>query len=123
MIVWSGWGIVVALIAIAGLVIGVLAGDALGDSLGLAYGPAQAAGISIGGIFAAAGVFLFARWRESGQPRSFIDEASGQRFEVRPSAGSLFFIPSRYWTWILLALTALFAFSMYSSTGPSAGGG
>ena len=43
--------------------------------------------------------FLFARKVEGGEGRAFIDEATGQRVVVRRTAGSLFFIPTRYWAY------------------------
>ncbi|MEZ5961112.1 MAG: hypothetical protein R3C30_11895 [Hyphomonadaceae bacterium] len=116
MLVWSGWGICVAIFAVIGFFIGFSVGDALETSMQMAYGPAHAAGYAIGGGAAALGVFFLARWRESGEGRVLVDEASGQRIEVRPSAGSLFFIPTRYWTWILLALFAFGAFTSFSQT-------
>lgn len=119
MIVWSGWGIMVLVIGAIGLVVGVMAADTLSETFGLAYGPAQSGGVAVGGLLAASGIFLFGRWRESGEARVFIDEATGQRIEVRPNAGSLFFIPTRYWTWIVLAISAFVAFSMWSATGPA----
>ena len=119
MIVWSGWGIGVVLIAAVGAFVGISAADAFAGNLGLAYGPAQSAGMALGGLLAASGIHFFAKWRESsGEPRVFVDEATGERVEVRPSAGSLFFIPTRFWTWIVLALAAVLAVSAYSSTGP-----
>lgn len=118
MIIWSGWGIGVVLIGAVGLFVGVSAAETFVNNFAMAYGPSQSAGIVIGGLLAASGIHFFARWRESGEARVFIDEASGQRIEVRPSAGSLFFIPTRYWTWIVLALSALFAVTMFSATEP-----
>jgi hypothetical protein len=118
MIIWSGWGIVVVLILAVCVFVAITAGGVFMTSFGLAYGPANAFGIVVGGLLAASGIFLFAKWRESGESRIFIDEASGERIEVRRSAGSLFFIPSRYWTWIALALTALLAFTQFSADAP-----
>jgi hypothetical protein len=118
MIIWSGWGIVVILIGAVGLFVGVGAGGAL--EAWLPYGPAQSIGAIVGGMLAATGIYFFAQWRESsGEARVFIDEATGQRIEVRPSAGSLFFIPTRFWTWIVLALSAFFAITTFSATGPA----
>lgn len=119
MLIWSGWGIMVVVIAAIGLFIGISAGDAVQHYAQWAYGPSQSVGSAVGGVFAAIGIFLFARWREGGEPeRVFIDEATGQRIAVRRSAGSLFFIPTRYWTWIVLGLTVLFAYSMFNAAEP-----
>lgn len=120
MIIWSGWGISVIFIVIVGMILGIWLVGPLTEQLHVAYGPAESAGIGVGGVISAVGISFLARWRETGgETRVFVDEATGQRFEVRPNAGSLFFIPTRYWTWIVLALAAFLAYSVYDSTGPT----
>ena len=119
MLIWSGWGIGVVIIAFIGLMIAFAAGDALVTQFAMSYGPANSAGIIIGGVLAAIGVVLLTRWREQGESRTFIDERTGERIEVRPNAGSLFFIPIRYWSWIMLALTALMAYFQFDAVGPT----
>ncbi len=118
---WSGWGIAVAALAFAALVGSVLVGDALMASAGLAYGPAMSAGSLICGVAASLAVTLIAKWRESRPARTLIDEATGERFEFGANAGDLFFIPVRFWSWILLALTALLTIVMFDATEPPAG--
>ncbi|HEX8901804.1 hypothetical protein [Vitreimonas sp.] len=119
MLIWTGWGIGVVIIAFIGLMIAFAAGDALMTQFAMPYGPANSAGIIIGGVLAAIGMVLLTRWREQGESRTFIDERTGERIEVRPNAGSLFFIPTRYWSWIMLALTALMAFFQFDAVGPT----
>lgn len=96
MLIWSGWGIGVVIIAFIGLVIAFAAGDALMTQFAMPSGPANSAGIIVGGVLAAVGMILLTRWRVQRESRTFIDERTGERVEVRPSAGSLFFIPTRY---------------------------
>jgi hypothetical protein len=95
MIVWSGFGFVTAIIAIVCLV--------LGASTGL---PAQAEAAA--GLLTAAAInFLFVRWVDDpGRGREMIDAQTGQRVYLR-RRNSLFFIPVRYWTYILFALAIL----------------
>ena len=114
MLVWSGWGIIVVVFIAAGLMATFGAADALEQWL--PYGPAGSLAALIGGLLSASGIHLFARWREQGEGRSLIDEATGQRIEVRPSAGSLFFIPTRFWTWIVLLLSIGIAILQFNAT-------
>lgn len=114
MIIWSGWGILVAVFIAAGLFTTFAATDAL--QLYLPYGPAGSAAFIIGGLVAAAGILLLTRWRESGEARVLVDEPTGQRVEVRRSAGSLFFIPTRYWAWIVMLLATVLAVMQFNAT-------
>ncbi len=116
MIIWSGWGLGVAVLAILGLILAIIVGDALMSQFGMAYGPAQSAGIIVGGVLATLGMAALTRWREKGESRTFIDERTGERFEVGADAGSFFLIPTRYWSWIMLAVTAFFAYAMFDAT-------
>jgi hypothetical protein len=114
MLVWSGWGIVVVVFAAVGFAVTLGIIDALTPSLG--YGPAGSTGLIIGGLLAAIAIHFFARWRAQGEARTFINETTGQRVEVRPNAGSLFFIPTRFWTWIVLALSIGMAILQFNAT-------
>ena len=100
MVIWSGWGILVVVFAALGMFVGLGLGSVLPADETLQ----QIIGWLLGGAAGGAATWFFARWRESKPGRVFIDEQSGQRFEVRPSAGSLFFIPTRYWAFILPGL-------------------
>ena len=91
MIVWSGWGFLVAVFFILAFFIGV----PLGSLISSDENTSMAAAVMIAGLLAGLGSFLLARQIESKPGRTFIDEATQQRIEVRPSAGSLFFIPTR----------------------------
>lgn len=102
MLIWSGWGIIVVVFVALGLLATFGAADVLQQWL--PYGPAGSLGFLIGGVAAALSIHLVASWRERGQARALIDEATGERIEVHPSAGSLFFIPTRFWSWIVLIL-------------------
>lgn len=112
MIVWSGWGILVAVFG----AIGLFAGAFLGQVIPAAENVRMAAGMLIGGVLAGGMTLMFARFREKGPGRSYTDNQTGQRFEVRPNAGSLFFIPTRYWAYILPGLGLIMAWVSYSGT-------
>lgn len=109
MVIWSGWGILTVAFALIGIVAAVMGGEALASALNFAQPLDPAVSIAAGLLLTAGQNHLFTRWRERGEPRVFIDEATGQRVEVRPTAGSLFFVPMRYWTWIALGLAAVVA--------------
>lgn len=96
MIVWSGWGFLVAVFYVLGFLIGIPVGSLVSSD------PNTATAVSFvcAGLLAGLGSFLLARQIEKGEGRAFIDEATQQRIVVRKHAGSLFFIPTRYWAYV-----------------------
>ncbi|GAA0636087.1 hypothetical protein [Brevundimonas lenta] len=96
MIIWSGWGFLVVIFFFVGCLIGIPVGEMISKDSDIA----MSAAIIIGGLVAGLGSFLLARKIESGQGRAYIDEATQQRIVVKPHAGSLFFIPTRYWAYV-----------------------
>jgi hypothetical protein len=113
MLIWSGWGIIVVVFVALGLLATFGAADV--RQQWLPYGPAGSIGFLVGGGAAALGIHLVASWREHGQARAVSNEATGERIEVHPSAGSLFFIPTRFWSWIVLALFFAIAAVQFSA--------
>lgn len=109
MIIWSGWGILVVMFAAIGFFLGVGIGAAIPAEENIQ----MAAGFLIAGLLSGGATMVFARSRENKPGRTFIDEQTGQRIEVRPSAGSLFFIPTRYWAFILPGIGLLGAWAGY----------
>lgn len=105
MIIWSGWGFIVAILFVVGFMIGVPVGGLVSaDS-----DTAMAVAVIVAGLLTGLGSFLLARKLEGGEGRAFIDEATGQRIVVRRSAGSLFFVPTRYWAYVAPILGIAFA--------------
>jgi len=52
-------------------------------------------------VIGAFGLWLIANRIETSDPeRVFIDKATGREVRIRRSAGSLFFIPTKYWAFI-----------------------
>ena len=100
MIIWSGWGVLTAVLAL----IGAVAGDQALQPLIAPLSPALPAnsGIAIGLLLAALANGLIAS-RLNGPGRELIDAQTGQRVVLR-RRNSLFFIPMRYWTAVLLVL-------------------
>jgi hypothetical protein len=101
-IVWRGYGILVLL---AGFVAFVL-GGALVGALKIAQ---PMTGVVYTAMAGAAGVALwfFAQHMESQPGRVFIDKATGREVTMRRNAGSFFFVPTRYWAFILPALAVV----------------
>jgi len=118
MLIWQGWGIMVIVIAVVAILLGDTISQTLMDTAGLAYGPSHTVGVATGGILSAIGIMLFANWRESKPSRVLVDQATGQKVEVGSGAGTLFFIPSRVWAWIILAFALIIAFTVYDDAGP-----
>ncbi|HWQ87829.1 hypothetical protein [Brevundimonas sp.] len=96
MIIWSGWGFLVVVFYLVGFLIGIPVGSLVSAD------PDTATAVSFicAGLLAGLGSFLLARQIEKGEGRAFIDEATQQRIVVRKHAGSLFFIPTRYWAYV-----------------------
>lgn len=110
MIIWSGWGFLVVVFAAVGLFAGVFISSLVPG----AHNVQMATGMVAGGLLAGGATLLLARWRESKPGRSFTDNATGEQVRVRPSAGSLFFIPTRIWAYILPLVGLFFAWAVYT---------
>ena len=91
MIIWSGLGILIPIIAIIGIVVGTVISSILGHP---AIGP------GFGLVLAAAGNWGLWKLVYPKQPKVMLDTTTGQQVVVKPSHG-LFFIPAKIWTWLL----------------------
>lgn len=112
MLIWSGWGIVVAIFMALGLLLTFALHDLLQQFL--PYGPAGSLSVLISGALSAFGIALLAKWGERRATR-FSDEQAGNR-GVTQSAGALFFIPIRFWSWIVLLLALALAVLQFRAT-------
>ncbi|CAN7206941.1 hypothetical protein [Brevundimonas sp. LjRoot202] len=112
MIIWSGWGFLVAIFFLVGCLIGLPVAGLVSTDPDVNI----AVTILVGGLVAGLSSFLFARKVEGGEGRAFIDEATGQRVVVRRTAGSLFFIPTRYWAYVAPVLAIALAVVMMMPT-------
>lgn len=113
MLIWSGWGIAVAIFAAIGLLLTFALHDLAQQWL--PYGPAGSVSLLIGGGFAALSIFLLARWRERRGTGSLAGDALRRR-RAHANAGSLFFIPTRFWTWIVAAVALALAVLQFSAS-------
>lgn len=112
MIIWSGWGFLVAIFFLVGCLVGLPVGALFPTD----PDASAAATLIVGGLVAGLCSFFFARKIEGGEGRAFIDEATQQRIVVKRSAGSLFFIPTRYWAYVAPVLAIALAIVMMMPT-------
>jgi hypothetical protein len=91
MIIWSGLGILIPLLAIFGIIAGTVVTGALGHPV---IGP------GFGLLLAAVGNWGLWKMIYPKQPKILVDPATGQQVLMTPKHG-LFFIPAKAWTWIL----------------------
>ena len=104
-IIWRGWGFVVLLF---GFVAAALAAGII-ERGGIHSAPIVAV-IDMGaGALAAFAIWAFTYRFDSQPGRVLIDKKTGREFTVRPSAGSLFFIKTRHWPYVSLAIGGVFA--------------
>lgn len=94
MIIWSGLGILIPLVAIFGIFVGGAVSVMLGH-------PGVGPGIGMG----VAALANWGLWRlvYPKHPRILVDPATGQQVVMMPKH-SLFFIPAKAWTWVLAVL-------------------
>lgn len=111
-IVWSGWGILVPVLNFLAFVGFLFTSEALrplrpAGAFGAAVNPMLA---GVWGLLAAGALFAIARKLEAHEPRVLVDQKTGQQVVFRRSAGSFFFVPTRYWAiitavlWVALAI-------------------
>lgn len=117
-IIWSGWGIQVPLYVVVAFFAAMFATT----PLHLAENLAMAISFGLTGAIAGGAVYFTARWIESKPGRVLIDAATQQSFEVKPSAGSFFFIPTRFWAFIIPLLGFLAAGLAFTDTGAPVAG-
>jgi len=103
MLIWSGKGILVVLFAIAGVFVGVY----ISGLTGWESQEPPPFGLGFGLIMAAAGTFFLARQADNpARRRMLVDPVTNEHFVVKDRS-SLFFIPLRFWTYILVVLGVL----------------
>ncbi len=110
-IIWRGWGFLVLPIMFACALVAEMMGNAL-TGTGLASNWAHALGYVIATAVGSAGIWIIAKLIVGNKPpRRLVDQATGQEVVIRADAGSLFFIPTRFWAFIVLGLGLLLALS------------
>jgi hypothetical protein len=102
-IIWRGWGLVVLPVAFVAFSIGV------GVIEGTHIAPGVLSGLVcvVAGALAGLAIWAIAHHIESEPGRVFIEQATGRQVVFKRSAGSLFFIPTRYWAFIVVGLGVL----------------
>jgi hypothetical protein len=106
MLVWRGAGIFAAIIMVVTI-------------FGAHWGAQQAApgarlidagAVGAGGLVGGLVIWFMAKALESGPARVLVDRATSQEVTIKPDAGSLFFIPTKYWAFfsVLAGLAAAY---------------
>ena len=107
LIIWRGWGFIVPLSLLLGFFVGTGVGSLLYHGADTSI--LDAIIFSLGGVIAGAIIWIVAAKLEARPGRVFIDKATGREINVGASAGSCFFIPTRYWAYISVGLGAVAA--------------
>ena len=110
-LIWRGWGIVVIPIAAVAFVLAVLLASFM-KSLGVSDYLANPMAFTAASAGGAAAIWFLARALTGRNKRTLVDPATGQQYVFASNAGSLFFIPTRYWAFIVLAVGILFGLMM-----------
>ncbi len=66
------------------------------------------------GVVAGFAIWFITKAIEDKPGRIFIDKATGQEIKVGANAGSFFFVPTRYWAFIVVGLGLLAGVAMIS---------
>jgi hypothetical protein len=104
MIIWSGWGFLVAVIAFGmSLATEIVTERMAGDDR---FYQTHAWPLSLALVFSGAIVWGVGTYLEARGGRVVIDEASGEKLTIG-GEHRFFFVPVRYWGPLLMALSAL----------------
>src|SRR4051812_16776552 len=102
-IVWSGWGLLVPLfnfVGFMGLMVTAVSLQSMMGAGGVTFRVLEGvAAVFWAGVTAAAIFVAVDKLEAKAADRVLVDEATGQRVVFRKTAGSFFFIPTRYWTY------------------------
>ena len=104
-IVWSRWGILVPLIVVVCLFGAAFCIAPFHLETKLASSLLWIAGSAISAL----AIFFLARSLEAKKPRVLLDQATNKRVALRANAGHFFFVPMRWWPYVIAAIGALLA--------------
>ncbi len=111
LIIWRGWGILVLPIAAVAFIAAMTLADFM-MSLQVSRYIADPIGFTTVFAAAGAGIWFMAKALTGRNKRTLVDPATGQQFVYGSNAGSLFFIPTRFWAFIVLAVGIMVGLSM-----------
>ncbi len=105
MIIWSGYGFLVPIIAFACLLAAEFVSEAVfhDGNYYQEHAWPMALGFMVAGVVVAAAAHRF----RGAEPRVMLDEETGERVMVGGSKHSFFFVPIRYWSGILFMIGVL----------------
>lgn len=100
MIIWQGWGILVAVFFVVAT---LLCDWAVGAVFGANYVKLHGWPMGVALLLAAAASWQFGRHLNGRPARIVIDKETGEEVALKSGTHSLFFIPMQYWGFILAA--------------------
>jgi len=108
MIIWRGFGIFVGIAGFIGFILAELLTRSLteSDTYYQAHAAPRLGGAVLGAALAFGAVKILEIWEK---PRTVIDQATGREIILR-RGDSLFFIPVRFWPYIILGIGVVVAF-------------
>jgi hypothetical protein len=108
MIIWRGFGILVAIAGFIGFIVAELItrGITNSDTYYQAHSLPRLGGAVLGAVLAFGAVKLLKMWDK---PRIVIDKATGREMVLR-RGDSLFFVPARFWPYIIFVIGVVVAF-------------
>ena len=111
MIIWSGLGVLVPVMALTVFIFCQVAIDAI---FGDGYMFDHAWSLLLTGVACGAALWFTGKRLNRPSGRVLVDEVSGERVQLKPNH-SFFFIPIQYWAFAALALGVLMAYLSLSS--------
>ena len=105
-LIWRGWGIIVVPIVFIAFFAAIFLSEAL-IPLGLTERWSQMISLVVASVAAAAAIWFSAKAIAGRPTKRLVDPESGQQYLITRDAGSLFFIPTRFWAFIVIALGLL----------------
>ena len=100
LLIWRGLGILVPVFVVIAFFLSAAISGLL-EGTGLPASLRTAISLALMGLLAGSALFVVAAKVESKPARILVDPATNQQIKFRSSAGSFFFVPTRYWAWIV----------------------
>ena len=101
LLIWRGFGVLVPLYVVVAVFLSTMLDDLLKTQLALQDSVRLAVSFAMVGVLAGSALFVTAAKIESKPARILIDPTNNREIKFKSSAGSFFFVPTRYWAYIV----------------------
>ena len=105
-LIWRGWGILVALVPLAAFIVAAMVAGALESALGPAFDSSMDWLFPLGFLASAVVLWVLGRRLNNRDTRVLVDMQTGEQIAVRPNH-SFWFIKMEYWAIVLAAFGTL----------------